>query len=123
MDKNLKQARIFLLILLLGIFALPVLAAEHHPEEFLVSIQGSPNAGEKIYTHFCATCHAPNPLISVAAPSMGVKKDWEPYIKNQTVDQMMKVIDSGLGAMPPRGGCFECSDDELKAAIIFMLPK
>ena len=98
------------------------LASEHHPEEFLASIQGSSDAGKQIYDHFCATCHAAKPLIAIGAPCIGVKADWEPYSK-QTPDQMVKIIDAGIGAMPSRGGCFECSDDDLKAAIIYMLPK
>lgn len=98
-------------------------AAEHHPEEFLASIQGSPDAGKQIYTHFCANCHAKKPLIPVNAPTIGEKKAWAPYTTNQTINQMIKIIDTGIGAMPPRGGCFECSDNDLKAAITFMLPK
>jgi cytochrome c5 len=101
----------------------PSFAAEHHPEEFLASVQGSPDAGQKIYEHFCSTCHAKNPIIAVGAPEVGSKTAWEPFIKNQTIDKMMTVVDSGLGAMPPRGGCFECSDQDLKAAIEYMLPK
>ncbi len=100
-----------------------MLAAEHHPEDFLASIQNSPDAGEKIYSHFCSSCHAAEPLIPVGAPRVRVAKDWEPYIQGKTVEELVKIIDNGLGAMPPRGGCFECSDKNLKAAIIYMLPQ
>lgn len=103
--------------------ALPIYSAEHHPEEFLASVQGSSDEGEQIYTHFCASCHAKDPMIAIGAPCVGVKADWESYTQKQTIDQMLKTIDAGIGAMPPRGGCFECSDEDLKAAIIFMLPK
>lgn len=96
-------------------------AAEHHPEAFLASIQNDPNKGQAIYSHFCATCHAPKPLINVGAPHAHVKADWTPYISHQTIDQMINLIDPGLGAMPARGGCFECSDADLKSAINFML--
>lgn len=112
------------LILLFSLFVSSLTyAAEHHPQEFLDSIRGLPNAGHKIYQHFCSTCHAFDPLICVGAPRVGIRSDWESYMKTQTVDQMVKAIDSGIGAMPPRGGCFECSDDDLKAAIIYMLPE
>lgn len=111
--------------MLLGIFllnVLPAFAAEHHPEEFLASVEGTPHAGEKIYDHFCSSCHARKPLIPLGAPRIGVKSDWTPYTKSQSIDTMVKVIDSGVGAMPPRGGCFECTDQDLKAAIEYMLP-
>lgn len=100
------------------------MAASHHPEDFLASIQGSPDAGKQIYLHFCATCHAAeNPMISIGAPRMGVESDWEPYTKSQNLDQMIQIINNGVGAMPARGGCFECSDKDLKAAVAYMLPK
>ncbi len=103
-------------------FNFPAIAAEHRPEEFLASIEGSSNVGKKIYDHFCSSCHANNPMIPVGAPRAKMKADWAPYTKNQSIDTMVKVIDTGLGAMPPRGGCFECSDQDLKAAIEYMLP-
>lgn len=121
----------WIIFILLG--WMPVFAAEHHPEEFLASIQGSKTAGKQIYTHFCANCHSEKPLIPVGAPTIGVKSAWAPYIEKNTVngvkteenivDQMIKTIDPGVGAMPPRGGCFECSDEDLRAAIVYMLPK
>lgn len=107
----------------LGVFVSIASATEHHPEAFLASIQGSPTAGEQIYTHFCANCHAEKPFIPVHAPCIGKAADWAPFTQSQTAEQMLKVVDVGYGAMPPRGGCFECSDDDLKAAITFMLPK
>ena len=93
----------------------------HHPEQFIQSIQGDKDAGKQVYAKFCANCHAKQPLISLGAPRIGVKADWESRMQ-RSIPQMFAKIDPGLGAMPPRGGCFECSDAELKAAIIYMLP-
>lgn len=110
-------------ILALAIFLLSTvcLADQHHPQDFLASVQGKPDAGKQIYQHFCATCHAPDPIINLGAPHLGVKKEWTRYTQSQTVEQMVKIIDAGTGAMPARGGCFECSDADLKAAILYML--
>ncbi len=93
----------------------------HRPADFLQSIQGDSDAGQKIYEEFCASCHAPKPMINVKAPRRGVQSEWKPYL-NQTMDTLLRVVDSGLNQMPPRGGCFECSDADLKAAIEYMLP-
>jgi cytochrome c5 len=93
----------------------------HHPEAFIKKVSGKKDAGKKIYKQFCAMCHANNPLINLGAPTIRVKKDWIERMK-QGIDKMLVKIDSGLNAMPPRGGCFECSDDDLKAAIVYMLP-
>ncbi|MGC1183449.1 c-type cytochrome [Legionella sp.] len=97
-------------------------ATSHHPQKFLQSINGSKNEGEQIYTHFCVNCHATKPLISIGAPRIGEEEDWKLRLK-QGMDILFLHTDEGLNAMPPRGGCFECTDKQLILAITFMLPK
>lgn len=94
----------------------------HNPQKFAESLKQSKNQGEKVFNAYCAVCHAKNPAISLGAPRMDTE-DWKPRLKLRNVEEMLKKIDAGFNAMPPRGGCFECSDKELKAAIEFMLPK
>ena len=97
----------------------------HHPENFLHALAGKNSAvvGAAIYQQFCATCHAKQPSINMGAPRSGVSGDWQQRQKLRTPQQMLKKIDEGMNAMPPRGGCFECTDEQLLAAINFMLPK
>lgn len=94
----------------------------HHPQAFLDSIKNDKHAGEKIYQHYCVSCHAKEPMIPLGAPRVGVNSDWEGRL-SRDLNAMLKRIDAGFGTMPPRGGCFECSDKQLKAAIAYMLPK
>lgn len=98
----------------------PMITQRHHPEAFIESIQNDPKAGKKVYEQFCAVCHAQNPSIELGAPKMGVKKDWQARMK-KGMDGLVTVTIAGLNQMPPRGGCFECSDALLKAAIVYML--
>lgn len=105
----------------LCVFANLAWAESHHPQEFLNSIQNDPQAAKKIYQQFCSTCHAKDPRIELAAPKIGVRKDWNQRMK-KGVEGLLTVTKAGLNQMPPRGGCFECTDQQLKAAIIFMLP-
>jgi cytochrome c5 len=112
--------RVYLVILL--IFQISAYAESHHPQEFLKSINGSKNEGEKIYNHFCVNCHAIKPLIPIGAPRMGEKEDWKIRLK-QGMSVLFKHTNEGLGAMPPRGGCFECTDKQLMLAIQYMTPK
>jgi cytochrome c5 len=56
----------------------------------------------------------------MSAPKTGNKADWAPRVKRGIVD-LVKVAISGTGAMPPKGTCMDCSDDELKAAIEHMI--
>lgn len=95
-------------------------SASHRPQAFLNAIAGTKNEGQQIVDHYCATCHAPKPLISLGAPRIGYAADWVLRRK-----QGMKILfvhtSEGYNAMPARGGCFECSDEQLRLAIAVLL--
>lgn len=75
--------------------------------------------GKKIYEKRCASCHAPGTHY-LNAPIIGNEKVWDPIIK-QGVDIVILHTIHGYGNMPPRGGCTECNDAEIKAAVKYML--
>ncbi|MCH9757202.1 MAG: c-type cytochrome [Gammaproteobacteria bacterium] len=97
-------------------------AASHKPGAFLERIKNTPDEGEQIVQHFCGTCHAANPIIPLGAPRPKIAKDWLPRLE-QGPEVLFKHTDEGLRAMPPRGGCFECTDEQLMLAIKALLPK
>lgn len=103
-------------------FSAHVYAAVHHPGNFLREIQGSPHEGEIIVEHFCAVCHAAHPQIALGAPRMSHIEDWKPRLK-QGLSELFQHTDEGLHAMPPRGGCFECTDAQLVLAIKSLIGK
>jgi cytochrome c5 len=37
------------------------------------------------------------------------------------MDTLMATVVNGKGAMPPRGTCAACSDEDLRAAVEYML--
>ncbi|NKF22028.1 cytochrome c5 family protein [Solimonas sp. C16B3] len=75
--------------------------------------------GEQVYSKVCTGCHAAGVL---GAPKVGDKAAWSERLKAQDgVDGLLKKAESGLNAMPPRGGDASLSDDELKGAIEYML--
>lgn len=94
----------------------------HHPVTFVNQLTGDPQTGRKIFQEFCATCHAKRPIINIEAPRIGDKKSWQ-NLKRLGFDTLLKVTIKGAGAMPARGGCFECSDEQLKQAIEYILKK
>lgn len=118
------MAKVPFIAYLLMVFLLgsSVFAASHHPQEFLKQIHGSVNEAKEIYTHFCVNCHAKKPLIPLGAPKIADVTDWKWRMK-QGLTMLLKNTDEGMNAMPPRGGCFECTDEQLLLAIQFMLPK
>jgi cytochrome c5 len=77
---------------------------------------GGARSGEDVYNASCAACHS----IGVAgAPKYGTS-DWtERGAKG--IDALLQTAISGINAMPPRGTCAACSDDELKASIQHMM--
>lgn len=110
----------FFLVIFLAHF--PVYSESHHPQDFLKQIEGDKNQGQLIYDHFCINCHAQKPLISLGAPKIGDETDWKERLK-KGLGGLFNNTNEGINAMPPRGGCFECSDKQLVLAILAMLPK
>ena len=92
----------------------------HSPLSITQQLEGDPKAGEKIYYLFCASCHGPHPQIELHAPQLGDREIWQAYAALGT-ETLFKATETGIGAMPARGGCFECSDEQLKSAILYML--
>lgn len=116
----LMQKQVILAAMLL--FAVAGAYSSHRPQDFLNNVRGQQDEGRQIAQHFCANCHAAKPLIPVGAPRIGIEADWAPRIK-QGIAEMVKHTDEGMNAMPPRGGCFECSDQQLLLAILALLPE
>ncbi len=73
--------------------------------------------GKAIFDKTCAACHATG---VAGAPKAGDKAAWEPRIK-EGKDNLFAHAISGKGAMPPKGGNASLSDDEVKAAVDYML--
>ena len=77
----------------------------------------SVDGGAAIYQQACVACHATG---VAGAPKLGDKAAWEARIA-QGLDQLLHTAISGKGAMPPRGTCAACTDEELKSAIEYMI--
>ena len=73
--------------------------------------------GATVYNTKCTVCHASG---VANAPKMGDAAAWGPRAATG-MDTLFAVADKGKGAMPPRGMCMDCTDDELKAAIQYMI--
>ena len=73
--------------------------------------------GQAVYQKSCQSCHA----AGVAnAPKLGDKEAWAPRIA-LGMDALVASAIKGKNAMPPKGACMNCSDDDLKAAIEYMV--
>lgn len=86
-----------------------------------VADAGSAKAdGKKIYDAACAACHGAG---IAGAPKVGDKAAWGPRIQqgNATLyDHAIKGFQGKTGMMPAKGGS-SASDDEVKAAVDYMV--
>lgn len=78
-------------------------------------------AGEKIYRNTCSICHR---LGLKGAPRLGDKEDWVLRLTqgNEILyGHAVKGYRGSKGSMPSRGSNAKLSDDEVKAAVDYMV--
>lgn len=75
--------------------------------------------GEKVYKGLCFSCHDAG---VVGAPKLGDKAAWAPRIA-AGMDSLYNNSLKGKGAMPAKGGNPKLSDEEVKAAVDWMVAK
>jgi cytochrome c5 len=73
--------------------------------------------GEATYKEACAVCHGAG---IAGAPKLGDKEAWAPRIATGT-DALYETSLKGKGAMPAKGGRADKSDDDIKAAVDYMV--
>lgn len=82
------------------------------------AVAAGPRSGKEIYTAACTACHAVGVL---GAPKTQVAGDWQPRLDEKGYDQVWMNAVNGINAMPPMGTCGDCSNDDIKAAIDYMI--
>lgn len=78
-------------------------------------------SGEQIYKKSCASCHASG---AAGAPKLGDVAAWKPRIA-KGLDALYTSAKVGIPgtAMMAKGTCAACSDEELNAAVDYMVEK
>ncbi len=97
----------------------PMLAGTH-----LGSSDPAPSAamlaeGKKVYAGTCFACHDNG---VAGAPKLGDKAAWRSHLEAGP-EHLLKMALKGEGAMPPRGGNPSLSDEEVRAAVTYMMEK
>jgi cytochrome c5 len=68
------------------------------------------------YNRSCIACHSSG---AAGAPKTGVEADWAPRME-KGMDALVASVVNGMNAMPPKGMCFDCSNEDFKALIQHM---
>lgn len=71
----------------------------------------------QIYNTYCIACHVNG---VAGAPRIGHAEEWQPRI-DKGIDTLLANAIKGFNAMPPRGICSNCSDEELRHTILYMI--
>lgn len=84
-------------------------------EAVAASAGGGAKTPDDIIAGHCGACHTSGVL---GAPKIGDTAAWKERADHQGgLDGLLAKAISGINAMPPKGTCADCSDDELKATI------
>ena len=73
--------------------------------------------GEAVYNQACMACHMTG---AAGAPRRGEAGEWEGRI-DQDIETLYDHAINGFNAMPPKGGNMGLSDDEVRAAVDFLV--
>lgn len=87
--------------------------------EAVTAAASEPMSPEQLYQSTCFGCHGTG---AAGAPKLGDAAAWAPRIA-QGVDTLVAHATSGLNAMPPKGTCMKCSEEDLRAVIEYMVGK
>ena len=84
---------------------------------FLAASGSAMADGAATYNKACMACHATG---AAGAPKLGDKAAWGPRL-SQGNDVLYTSVLKGKGAMPPKGGQMQLADDDIKAAVDYMV--
>ncbi len=73
--------------------------------------------GQAVYDLVCSTCHSQN-LPNM--PRLGIAEDWTDRLPKGKEALYQSTI-AGINGMPARGLCEDCTDEELKRSVDYML--
>lgn len=82
-----------------------------------VTVAAGPRSGEEVYKGKCMVCHATG---AAGAPKLGDAGAWAARV-GKGIDVLYANAINGINGMPAKGLCMDCSDDEIKASVDYMV--
>ena len=72
---------------------------------------------EQTYQQSCNVCHASG---MAGAPKFDDTAEWQKRLADKGLDTLVANAINGVNAMPPRGMCMTCSDDNIAALVEYL---
>ena len=87
-------------------------------ESQLAQLTDGFNAQQK-YMASCFACHSTG---AAGAPKVGagMSAEWEPRLE-KGLDAVVQNAINGINTMPAKGLCFDCTDEDLRAIVEYMI--
>ena len=101
----------------------PVVATQAEPATRLDLTPFDLARGEQVYNTICTMCHNTG---LVGAPKLGDKDSWTPRVAQGLevlFTHSLQGFKGQTGVMPPKGGQIQVPDEDIKAAVAYMVSK
>ena len=76
--------------------------------------------GGEIYNNVCAYCHMHG---TAGAATMVDFRSWDKSANkgmDKVLDNVVEGYNGALGVMPPKGNCLSCSDEDIRASVLYI---
>lgn len=83
----------------------------------VASASAGPRSGNDVYDSACMACHNTG---AAGAPKLGDAGAWSGRVE-KGLDTLVSHAINGFNAMPAKGGCGSCSDEDIEAAVEYMV--
>ena len=119
-DDDIKAAVDYMIEAVGGAVAAPAAAMTTEAEPVAATGGDAGGKGKEVYDGACFVCHATG---VAGAPKLGDAAAWEPRVAQGNDTLYDHAINGfmGTGLMPPKGGKADLSDDDVKAAVDYMV--
>ncbi|MFT7223064.1 MAG: cytochrome c5 [Cellvibrionaceae bacterium] len=84
----------------------------------VIEVASGPRSGSEIYQSKCVACHSTG---AAGAPKFGDTDAWGARKSSKGVETLYANAINGIGGMPAKGLCMDCSDEEINATVDYML--
>ena len=84
------------------------------------SAPSSLKRGEIVYAQVCIACHQYG---RASAPKIGSNGSWFNRLKTVGIEKLYQRTINGFNNMPKLGGCTNCTDNDIKGAVGYMIYK